>query len=247
MVPDQRSSHRGRSKVAHSATTSERSFYLYVLVLGNLIAVIGMTFLLLGILGALGLISAITDRLGGLGSSFASATAESAVLYSYAFLASVLSFAASWKMFGEGPRLWLLGLVTVLQLATAAAFHSGVSMLVAIPLAASIYGMVLLLLTGRTSRTAAAETAPLIPAQAPVTVPQATPVVPAQAVVDRPPSAMPPLLASEPVATAAVDPQQTVVHQPAPGVTERRRCADCGEVNPREARYCRACGSILPV
>jgi len=123
---------------------AQRSLYLYILVLGNLIAVIGMTFLMLGILGALGLISAITDSLGGLGSGFASATNEAAVLYSYAFLASLLSLAASWKMFHEGPRLWLLGLVIVLQLASAAAFHSGVSVLVAIPLLAAIYGVVVL-------------------------------------------------------------------------------------------------------
>lgn len=223
--------------VNQSATTSERSFYLYVLVLGNLIAVIGMTFLLLGILGALGLISAITDSLGGLGSSFASATAESAVLYSYAFLASLLSFAASWKMFGEGPRLWLLGLVTVLQLATAAAFHSGVSMLVAIPLVASIYGWARLVIERRSLQEAAALTTPVAPPPAPAAPPQAA---------STPQTPITPLVVPEPVAAPVVDPGETVVHRPVPSPGGQRNCADCGEANPREARYCRACGSILP-
>jgi hypothetical protein len=140
-----------------SSTGSERPLYLYIALLGNLIAVAGMAFLLLGILGALGLITAVTDSLGGFGSSFASATTGSAVEYSFAFLASLISFAASWKMFREGPVLWLLALVVAFQVATAAVFHSWVSVIVLIPTVAALYGLVLTLL-GRTT----------LPARAPV-------------------------------------------------------------------------------
>ena len=115
-----------------SPTSSERPLYLYITLAGNLIAVGGMTFLLLGVLGALGLITAITDSLGGLGSSFASATTGSAIEYSFAFLAALIALSASWKMFREGPIVWLLAIVVVFQGAAAAVFHSWVSVIVLI-------------------------------------------------------------------------------------------------------------------
>jgi hypothetical protein len=138
-----------------SSADTERSLYVYIMFLGNLLAVAGMTFLMIGIMGALGVVSAITDPLGGFGSMFKSATTSSGALYAFAFLASLLSVAASWKIYREGPRLWLLGLIIVFQLATAAAFHSLVSMLVVIPLLAAIYGVVALFVAVPASRSAA--------------------------------------------------------------------------------------------
>ncbi len=187
-----------------SSTGSERPLYLYIALLGNLIAVAATAFLLLGILGALGLITAVTDSLGGFGSSFVSATTGSAVEYSFAFLASLISFAASWKMFREGPVLWLLALVVVFQVATAAVFHSWVSVLVLIPTVAALYGLVLTLL-GRTTLPARASVS-AGPAQTPVV---STPVTPTPAAS---PAATPPPRSPMPVQETVVLP----VKDPAP-------------------------------
>jgi zinc-ribbon domain len=190
-------------------TGSERPLYLYIALLGNLIAVAGMAFLLLGILGALGLITAVTDSLGGFGSSFASATTGSAVEYSFAFLASLVSFAASWKMFREGPVLWLLALVVVFQLATAAVFHSWVSVLVLIPTVAALYGLVLTLL-GRTTLPARAPVS-AGPSQTPAMTPmQASPIAPAYASPEPTPARV------EAAATAPVPPATPYSAAPTP-------------------------------
>ncbi len=127
------------------STGPERPLYLYITLLGNLIAVAGMAFLLLGVLGALGLITAVTNSLGGLGSSFTSATTGSAIEYSFAFIAALISLAASWKMFREGPVVWLLAIVVAFQVAAAAVFHSWVSVIALIPTVAALYGLVALL------------------------------------------------------------------------------------------------------
>ncbi len=187
-----------------SSTGSERPLYLYITLLGNLVAVAGMAFLLLGVLGALGLITAVTDSLGGFGSSFASATTGSAIEYSFAFLASLISFAASWKMFREGPVLWLLALVVAFQVATAAVFHSWVSVIVLIPTVAALFGLVLTLLRGTAlPARAPASAAPVqTPAMAPA---QMSPVAPAYA----PPEPAPPraeAVATAPVPSAAATP-----------------------------------------
>ncbi len=137
------------------STGPERPLYLYITLLGNLIAVGGMAFLLLGVLGALGLITAVTNSLGGLGSSFASATTGSAIEYSFAFIAALISLAASWKMFREGPIIWLLAIVVVFQVAAAAVFHSWVSVIALIPTVAALYGLVVLLV-GETAAQAGA-------------------------------------------------------------------------------------------
>ncbi len=163
-----------------SSTTSDRPLYLYVAFLGNLIAAAGMAFLLLGILGALGLISAVTDSLGGFGSSFASATTGSAAAYSFAFLASLLSLSASWKMLREGPRLWLLVLVVVFQLAAAAVFHSWVSVIALIPTVAALYGLVLVLRSAPVLR-GPAPTPAIMPRETPASATAAPTVQPRQA------------------------------------------------------------------
>jgi len=193
-----------------SSTGSERPLYLYIALLGNLIAVAGMAFLLLGILGALGLITAVTDSLGGFGSSFASATTGSAVEYSFAFLASLISFAASWKMFREGPVLWLLALVVVFQVATAAVFHSWVSVIVLIPTVAALYGLVLVLRGG----TAPAGRMPVAgaPVQTPAQTPgQMSPVTPAYV----PPEPTPVRAGAAAAAPASSEPRAVVAPPPA--------------------------------
>jgi hypothetical protein len=141
VVTTRRPKHLGPMK--DSPTGPERPLYLYIALLGNLIAVAGMAFLLLGVLGALGLNTAVTNSLGGLGSSFASATTGSAIEYSFAFLAALISLAASWKMFREGPSIWLLAIVVVFQAAAASVFHSWVSVIALIPTVAALYGLVL--------------------------------------------------------------------------------------------------------
>ena len=253
-----------------SSTTSDRPLYLYVAFLGNLIAAAGMAFLLLGILGALGLISAVTDSLGGFGSSFASATTGSAAAYSFAFLASLLSLSASWKMLREGPRLWLLVLVVVFQVAAAAVFHSWVSVIALIPTVAALYGLVLVLRSAPVLRgpaptpavmprqtpapaapiSAAAAgnespwvaPAPIIPAPITPTTPEpATPAPVTPAAIDSVPVAETLVIPDE-GAAPATDGRAPVAAQP----VSSRRCADCGATNNQDARFCYSCGSILP-
>lgn len=252
-----------------SSTASDRPLYLYVAFLGNLIAAAGMAFLLLGILGALGLISAVTDSLGGFGSSFASATTGSAAAYSFAFLASLLSLSASWKMLREGPRLWLLVLVVVFQVAAAAVFHSWVSVIALIPTVAALYGLVLVLRSAPVLR-GPAPTPPIVPRETPASATAAptsaaaaanqsswvapAPIVaaPTIAAPTTPGPVDPAPMSSAPVpetlvirdegAAPATDGRAPVAAQP----VSSRRCADCGAPNTQNARFCYSCGSILP-
>jgi len=232
-----------------SSTASDRPLYLYVAFLGNLIAAAGMAFLLLGILGALGLISAVTDSLGGFGSSFASATTGSAAAYSFAFLASLLSLSASWKMLREGPRLWLLVLVVVFQLAAAAVFHSWVSVIALIPTVAALYGLVLVLRSAPVLR-GPAPTPPIVPRETPASATAAPTSAAAAAnqsswVAPAPMSSAPvpeTLVIRDEGAAPATDGRAPVAAQP----VSSRRCADCGAPNTQNARFCYSCGSILP-
>ncbi len=255
-----------------SSTASDRPLYLYVAFLGNLIAAAGMAFLLLGILGALGLISAVTDSLGGFGSSFASATTGSAAAYSFAFLASLLSLSASWKMLREGPRLWLLVLVVVFQLAAAAVFHSWVSVIALIPTVAALYGLVLVLRSAPVLR-GPAPTPPIVPRETPASATAAptsaaaaanqsswvapapissAPITPTTPEPATPAPVTPAAIDSVPVAETLVIPDEGA----APAMDGRapaaarpvasRRCADCGATNNQDARFCYSCGSILP-
>lgn len=222
----------------------DHPLFLYVLVIGNLIAVAGMAFILLGLFGALGLITAVTDSLGGLGSSFASATTGSAVMYSFTFLAGVLSLAASWKMFRERPRQWLLTVVAVFQIAAAAVFHSWVSVIALIPTVAALYGLAVAFLSPIGARqTEVATSAAAIPQEYPPSEPATAPTTAVHETARPARPAIRPTL--EPNAEVPSESSDNSMPSAAP-LQRARRCADCGAVNVENARFCHSCGSILP-
>jgi hypothetical protein len=222
--------------------TRRHGLHVYVLFLSNLVAFIALAAIFLIIAGVIGLIQNVSNSFGGYGGGAGGATGT-ILSYGYAFLASLISLGAAWKMYKEESAPLMLMVVIVLQVVAIAVLHSWASLVPAIPAATAIVGLAVTRTpSGATGVQAIRGTMQSLQSS-PQTTPGASYSYPANEAA-WPPSTPGWQPAPAPQATRPQPPAQVAGSADTISISFGS-CSNCGRENPPESRFCAGCGRAL--
>lgn len=119
----------------------EGSAYPYVLFLATLVSLIGIGAWFLFLMAAVGTGRMMAEFSGDFGDFSSPASTGTIISLAFAFIASLVSLGAAWKILREGYGVGALITITALQVAAAAVFHYWHSLVPGISAVVAIYGL----------------------------------------------------------------------------------------------------------